>query len=63
MVLVKTLSVPPDVGAWCAWNNNLSQLVPFSLVLVNPMQALLILPRCALAMLCTRSPIEMQQQV
>lgn len=64
MILLKTLFVPPDVGTVgtrCAWNNKDSQLFPFALLLVNPTQALLILPRCALAtparLLCTRSRI------
>lgn len=70
MILLKTLFVPPGVGTvgtWCAWNNNDSQLFPFAPLLVNPTQALLILPRCALAtparLLCTRSCIKAQQQV
>jgi len=53
VILRKTLFVPPDagdVGTWCAWNNNNSQLFPFALILVNPAQASFILPGCALAM-------------
>lgn len=51
MILLKTLFVPPDVGnvgTWCAWNNN-DQRFPFTLFLVSHSQALLILPRPALA--------------